>query len=168
VWHRHQASVGYSTCFVYNILHSQRLYDRDGWFASLQAEVAQPYPEPLRLAVIAKNHPVLRGLHFCYLHQITLALERDDRVSVNHRVAALLASYFDILFAVNRFPHPGEKRLVAYVLAKCPKHPPEIKLQIDELLSSVGTHDRSNLLKCANDLLDGLDTLLVAEGLIEL
>lgn len=127
VWHRHQASVGYSTCFVYNVLHSQLLYDRDGWFASLQASVAQPYPEPLRHAIVAKNHPILRGLHSCYVHQITLALDRDDRVSVNHRVAALLASYFDILFAVNRFLHPGEKRLVAYVLAKCPKRPPEIQ-----------------------------------------
>lgn len=168
VWLRHQASVGYSTCFVYNVLHSQQLYDRDGWFASLQAKVAQPYPEALRRAIVAKNHPLLRGLHSCYVHQITLALDRHDRVSVNHRVAALLASYFDILFAVNRFPHPGEKRLVAYVLAKCPKHPPEIRMQIDELLSAIGTNDRPNLLKSVNDLLDGLDVLLVAEGLITL
>jgi hypothetical protein len=166
VWDRHQASVGYSTCFVYNVLHSQRLHDLTGWFASLQAKVAQPYPEALRQAVVAKNHPVLRGLHSCYVHQITLALERDDRVSVNHRVAALLASYFDILFAVNRFLHPGEKRLVAYVLAKCPKRPPEVEAQINELLSAVGTNDRSKLLKSVNDLLDGLDALLVAEGLI--
>lgn len=166
VWHRHQASVGYSTCFVYNVLHSQLFHDQDGWFASLQAKVAQPYPEPLRRAIVAKNHPVLRGLHSCYVHQITLALDRDDRVSVNHRVAALLASYFDILFAVNRFLHPGEKRLVDYVLEKCPKRPPGFQLLINELLSAIGTNDRSNILKRVNDLLDGLDALLIAEGLI--
>jgi hypothetical protein len=29
-------------------------------------------------------------------------------VSLNHRTAALLASYFDVLFALNRVHHPGD------------------------------------------------------------
>jgi predicted nucleotidyltransferase len=167
VWIRHQASVGYSTCFVYNVLHSRPLYDRDGWFASLQAKAAQPYPAQLRRAILARNHPILRSMLSSYTHQISLAVERDDRVSINHRVSALLASYFDILFAVNCLPHPGEKRLVAFVLANCPKRPANFQKQINELVSAVASPDKSNMFRSINDLLDGLDALLATEGLNE-
>lgn len=163
----HQASVGYSTCFVHNVLYSKPLYDRDGWFAALRAKSEQPYPEPLRRAIIAKNHLVLRNKLASYVHQITLALDRNDHVSVNHRITALLASYFDILFAVNRVFHPGEKRLVAYVLEKCPKRPPNFQSQVDELLRSAVPTDRPDTLGRVNDLLDDLDALLIPEQLID-
>jgi hypothetical protein len=109
---RHQASIGYSTCFWYNVLHSEALFDPAGWFAGLQERARTPYPEPLRRAVIAKNYPILRKIQSSYRHQIASALARDDRVSVQHRIAALLASYFDVWFALRREPHPGEKRLL--------------------------------------------------------
>ena len=163
---RHQASVGYSTCFVYNVLNSKPLYDRNGWFESLRLRAAQPYPEQLLQAIVAKNHPILRNTLSSYVHQISVALERDDLVSVNHRITALLASYFDILFAVNGLHHPGEKRLVAYVLAKCPKRPPDIQRQVNELLSAIAPPEESELLDRVNNLLDDLDTLLLAERLI--
>ena len=163
---RHQASVGYSTCFVYNVLHSRTLYDRDEWFASLRAQAEQPYPEPLRRAIIAKNHPVLRSTLSSYAHQIAMALQRNDHLSVNHRVTALLGSYFDILFAINRVFHPGEKRLVAQVLAKCPRRPPDFEAQVYGLLSAVAPAGRTDVLGRVNDLLDGLDALLIEEHLI--
>ncbi|MBI5007946.1 MAG: DUF4037 domain-containing protein [Nitrosomonadales bacterium] len=163
---RHQAAVGYSTCFVHNVLHSQALYDPDGWYAVQQARAAQPYPEGLRRAVVAKNHPVLRGMLSSYRHQIMLALARDDHVSVNHRVTALLASYFDILFALNRLPHPGEKRLLAHALERCPKRPQDIRLQVDALLQAAAPAAHGDLPRCVDRLLDDLDELLQTEGLI--
>lgn len=163
---RHQASIGYSTCFVHNVLHSHPLYDRNGWYASLQARAAQPYPDELRRAIIARNHPILRHTLSSYLHQIELALIRDDHVSINHRVSALLASYFDILFALNRLPHPGEKRQIAYVRETCPRRPPDFQRQVEELLRAVAPPDHAGLSERIHALLDGLDALLQAEGLI--
>jgi len=110
---RHEASIGYSTCFWYNVLHSEALFDPRGWYANLRARARTPYPEPLRRAIIAKNYPLLRGNQSSYRAQIALALQRGDRVSVQHRITALLASYFDVWFALEREPHPGEKRLLA-------------------------------------------------------
>ena len=60
-----------------------------------------------------------------YLEQIKLAIKRNDPVSVNHRITAFLASYFDVLFAANEIFHPGEKRLIKYAMQHCkflPEH----------------------------------------------
>jgi hypothetical protein len=114
---RGQASVGYSTCVWANLLDSRILFDRDGRAAALQDRFRVPYPAALQAAVIAKNLPLLAGCGAAYLHQIEKALQRDDVVSVHHRLSALLASYCDILFAANARPHPGEKRLLVHLSA---------------------------------------------------
>jgi len=161
---KHQASVGYSTCFWYNVLNSKVLFDRRGWFAQLQQRANQPYPEPLRRAIVAKNYPILRHNISSYLHQIECAVARQDLVSVHHRTAALLASYFDILFAVNRLPHPGEKRLVGFAKKFCPQLPMGMDEQINQAIGSLTHSDAA--LKAINKLLDGLETLLISEKLI--
>ncbi|WP_445246358.1 hypothetical protein [Microcoleus sp. OTE_8_concoct_300] len=88
------------------------MYDRDGWFQQFQVNVDRPYPEQLRQAIIAKNYPILRHQIFSFRHQLESAVLRRDSVSIIHRTAAFLGSYFDIVFAINSIPHPGEKRLV--------------------------------------------------------
>jgi hypothetical protein len=114
---------------------------------------------------VEKNHPVLRRKLSSYLEQIELALRRADPVSVQHRVTAVLASYFDILFAVNRVPNPGEKRLLAHARRLCPKRPPGLEPQVEAVIRAVG-HPEQDLLSNLHALLDGLDTLLVSEGLL--
>ncbi|MFN8372177.1 MAG: nucleotidyltransferase domain-containing protein [Anaerolineae bacterium] len=163
---RHEASTGYSTCFWYNVLHSACLFDRSGWYAALQTRAQQPYPDALRRAIVAKNHPILRDLLFsAYSHQLEKALSRGDAVSVNHRVAALLASYFDIIFAVNRQPHPGEKKLLALIEARCDKRPAHMSRDVQHLLSAAGLMN-GDLLTATHSLIDHLDELLAAEGLL--
>jgi hypothetical protein len=121
---QHQTSLGYSTCIWANVLASHILFDRSGWFASFQSRANQPYPEPLRRAIIEKNYCFLRQARSSYRRQIEKAIARGDGVSINHRIAAYLASYFDIIFAVNRVPHPGEKRLLSLAADLCPLLPP--------------------------------------------
>ena len=161
---QHLASVGYSTCFWYNVLHSQPLFDPTGWFAEMQQRANQPYPPELQRAIIAKNYPLLRTNQSSYLHQIQLAVKREDPVSVNHRLAALLASYFDVLFAVNKLPHPGEKRLLQHATTICSKIPAKMDQQVAELVASVGERDGTTVER-ANTLVDGLDELMLRENL---
>jgi hypothetical protein len=163
---RHEASVGYSTCFWHNVLHSTPLFDRSGWYRDLQAAAARPYPQPLRRAIIARNHPILRQTLSSYLAQIERAVRRGDSVSFQHRVTALLASYFDILFAVNELPHPGEKRLLQVAATRCAKTPPNMAIQINTLLGTAAHPPRPAVVEPINALLDSLDALLVDEDLL--
>lgn len=163
----HQASVGYSTCFWWNIATSACLYERNHWFQELQNQANQPYPEPLQRAIIAKNYPILRKNISAYTQQIAKAISRQDLVSIMHRVAALLASYFDIIFAINSVPHPGEKRLVEFVKRLCPKTPNQIEQHLNHInnyLANSSTH--RELLAEINALLDELDQLLISENLM--
>lgn len=72
-----------------------------------------------------------------------------------------LPSYFDILFALNEQPHPGEKRLVAFAGQLCPKRPPRLKEAVDHVLTS-------RTLNAVDSLLDPLEELLKREGLLPL
>jgi predicted nucleotidyltransferase len=165
---RHEASLGYSTCFWHNVRHSEPLFDRDGWYAELQETAAGPYPEPLRWAIVARNHPILRQTFSSYLAQIERAVRRGDSVSIQHRVTALLASYFDVLFAVNVLPHPGEKQLLQLAVAHCTRTAPGMEAEINALLETAARPASPKIVAPVNALLDGLDDLLVRERLLSL
>jgi len=160
---RHEASIGYSTCFWHNVLHSTPLFDRSGWYRDLQSAAARPYPWPLQRAIIARNHPILRQTLSSYLAQIERAVRRGDSVSVQHRVTALLASYFDILFAVNELPHPGEKRLLQFAATRCARTPREMETQVNALLETAARPATLAVVEHIDALLDSLDAFLEAE-----
>lgn len=160
-----QPSLGYTTAFAYTVSQGRILYDPDGKFAALQALARKPYPDALRENVVRYNRPMLRGFISSYYGQLEKAVVRNDLVSLNHRLAALLASYFDIIFAVNRALHPGEKRLLATALTTCPSLPENFEQDVSEMLRSVG--DGGRLLTHVTRLLDALDVWLV-EGFDDL
>jgi hypothetical protein len=162
---QHQASMGYTTCFWHTIRQSNIFFDPHHWLAYLQQKCQSEYPEPLRRNIITLNHPVLRGIIPSYAFQIEKAVKRGDLVSINHRLAALLASYFDILFALNRQLHPGEKRLVEFAVNNCLLIPANLESDITSILQFMEA-DIPDLPTRVNRLLDQLDTLLVDEGLV--
>ena len=152
---------GYSTCFWHTIRQASLLFDRHGWFAALQQKSRQPYPEALRRAIIDRNHAVLRGVIPAYAHQIQKAVQRGDLVSMNHRLAALLASYFDVVIAANWLLHPGEKRLLAWTQANCPRLPEGMADQVNAALQAAGDLD-GGVGEAVEKLLDSLDVFLAA------
>lgn len=161
---RHEAGLGYSTCFWHTVRGSLLLADPRGWFARLQERCRVEYPDELRRNIVALNHPVLRSVLPAYAGQLRKAAARADLVSVNHRLAGLLASYFDIIFAVNRVPHPGEKRLIEAAVGSCPRLPAEMAADLAGILETA-TADLAGLSGRVDRLLDRLDALLAAEGL---
>lgn len=116
---RFQAANGYTTCMWHNLMTCVTVYDRDGRLEAMKKRFDVPYPDRLRAEIIRKNRALLSGVLPSYDAQIKKAAGRGDFVSVNHRVTEFLASYFDILFALNRELHPGEKRLVAICRERC-------------------------------------------------
>lgn len=163
VMREHQASLGYTTCFCHTVKQSHIFSDARGWFAGLQALCRQEYPEALRRNIIAFNHPILRRVIPSYANQLEKAVRRGDLVSINHRLAGLFASYFDVIFALNRQLHPGEKRLVELALARCEKLPHDMAADLVNLLRLSATGEPV-LLNQLTEFLDRLDQLLEQEG----
>lgn len=155
---RHEASVGYSTCFWFNILNSKSLFDRDGWYSSLQANANVPYPETLKQNIISINYPILSTSISSYKNQLQKAIDRNDIISINHRLAAFMASYFDIIFAINKQPHPGEKRLLEIASKGCSIKPKNF-YHIPELIK-LSTHEDGSLIILLDQLVDGLNKIL--------
>jgi hypothetical protein len=160
----HLASLGYTTCLWFTIQQSLIFFDPHAWFTRLHQRCQIEYPEKLRQNIIALNYPVLRGIIPAYANQIEKAAQRNDLVSINHRIAGLLASYFDILFAVNRQLHPGEKRMVEFAVNNCAILPANMPEDIASILL-LSEADITDLPIRVASLLDRLDQMLEIEGL---
>ena len=159
----HQASLGYTTCFWHTIHQSIVFFDPRNWLAKLQQRCQVEYPESLRQNIVTLNHPVLRNIIPSYAFQIEKAVKRRDLVSINHRLAALFASYFDILFAVNRKLHPGEKRMLEFAANNCNLIPVNMESDITSILL-LNAEDISDMPVRVTRLLDHLDQMLENEG----
>lgn len=132
-----QAHNGYTTCMWHNLRTCKILCDKAGRLTQAKARFDVPYPEKLKMNIIHRNWQLLCGAIPAYTEQIVKAVRRRDLVSVNHRTAAFLESYFDILFAVNEMTHPGEKRLIQLCKKQCKRLPRNFEENLNILFADL-------------------------------
>lgn len=155
IWIRNEAWGGYTTCFLYTVKNAKILYDPQGWLGNLQKKLATPYPQKLADNIIQRNRMMIKDkISASFKEQIEKAVKRNDFVSINHRISAFLAGYFDIIFAANKLLHPGEKRLVEYALKHCNRLPENFAENIEELCTG------ADKLTALNNICDELDKFL--------
>lgn len=160
------ASSGYTTCMWNNLLSCKILFDKEGKLETLKKEFNIRYPKELRDNIIKKNNELLYGKIPSYYDQIEKSIERQDIVSINHRITEFLASYFDIIFAFNYKTHPGEKRLIENCIKSCDKLPIDFENNIIDLLR-ISIEDiinnNINTLNILDSIIKNLDYLLNEE-----
>lgn len=139
---------GYTTCMWHNLLTCKIIYDKDNRLAKAKERFNVPYPKQLKKNIIENNMKLLHTAMPAYELQIKKAVERGDLVSINHRTAAFMESYFDIIFALNEQTHPGEKRLIQLSQKNCKCLPVNFEENINQLFGHLFT--QSELIK--NDL----------------
>lgn len=156
---QHEASTGYTTCFWANLLTSVVLFDRNGILSDMQKRYDVEYPEPLQRNIILKNLPILSYSLCSYTRAVETAIKRHDPISIHHRVAGFLASYFDILFAINKKLHPGEKKLLKIASQQLELIPKNMVDDITEILASMLVPGYPLVIRL-RELSDGLKELL--------
>jgi predicted nucleotidyltransferase len=144
---KHTALNGYTTCFWHNVVTCKVLFDRNGRLQAMKERFTVPYPQELKKNIIKRNMNLLSGCLPSYDKQIAKTVARGDFVSVNHRLAAFLESYFDIIFALNEKTHPGEKRLVEMAKKQCEILPKDFEENLDELFKAMYTENMNEVIK---------------------
>lgn len=153
------AETGYTTALWYNFLNSKILFDADGRAGRMQEKFSIPYPQQLKTAIIQKNLPLLKEQIPAYIFQIEKAIKRKDLISINHRLSEFFASYFDIIFAVNELPHPGEKKIIAYLRDKAKSLPENMASDIENIIRTAIAGDLKVVEKI-NQLIDKLEKVI--------
>lgn len=156
---------GYTTCFWHNVIRSEILYDKNRKYEAMQKKYDIPYPEKLRENIIKRNMALLRGYMPSYDKQVMKAAGRDDIVSVNHRTAAFLESYFDVIFAANKKTHPGEKKLIDICKSECEILPEGFEENLRTLFD-VMFADKDKLRAALDEIIKELEAVLEKNNIV--
>ncbi len=97
---------GFTTAVLYSVARGRPLHDPTGDLTTARERLVREFPEATRTAILQREIPLL-GFH---LSQLRKAQVRDDIVYAQHVRCKVQVLFFDVLFALNRLYHPGEKR----------------------------------------------------------
>ena len=161
---RFEAYNGYTTCMWHNLLTCKIVCDKYGRLWNAKKRFSVPYPEELRNNIIKRNTALLYGAMPAYSLQLKKANGRNDRVSVVHRTAAFLESYFDVIFALNKQTHPGEKRLIELCRNHCTILPEHFEENLNRLFDDMLIHS-DNLTEDLNAIILELKSVMIRESL---
>lgn len=130
----HQPRGGCTTCMWHSLLTGRIAYDKGGRLAQAKQKYMVRYPQPLKQNIISYNMQLIKYGIDTYLEQMTRAMKRGDLISINREVHKFLASYFDVILAMNEKLHPGEKRLMDICSRECRVLPDNFERNIKALL----------------------------------
>ena len=151
---------GYTTCLWHNLITSKIVIDKTGKLNELQKKFDIPYPQKLKENIVSKGLKLLSGILPSFDMQIKKSENRGDLVSVNHRVTEFLATYFDIIFALNEMTHPGEKRMQSICSAECKILPNNFDENLNRLFAGMF---RENISGVINDIVCEIRKLCESE-----
>lgn len=118
----------WTTAFLYSAAQSQVYYDPTGELQSIRDRLLASYPEPTYQAILRRRAPLLAVA----CKDITRAQGRNDVLQAQQRLVAHQALWFNLLFALNRRYHPGEKRLLTHA-ERCPIRPADLTVRWTDL-----------------------------------
>lgn len=124
---------GYTTCMWHNLINCRIIYDKNDRLLQAKKRFDVPYPDILRKNIIERNMNLLCEALPAYSHQIEKAVARNDHISVIHRTTAFLESCFDVILALNRLTHFGEKRLIELCMKYCSVLPNNFEANLNRL-----------------------------------
>ena len=122
------------------------LYDKNGNLTKYKEKYSFDYPEQLKKNIINHQLKLIDSSLPAYPNQIKKAIARGDLVSINHRISEFLASYFDMIFAINSLTHPGEKRLIQLCKKQCKILPENFEENLNLLFSHMYSEEKQHFL----------------------
>jgi Domain of unknown function (DUF4037) len=148
---------GFATALLAFAADGVVLEDPHGELAAIQARLAT-YPDATRRRLLA-DMPRLLG---AYLGQFEKAQSRRDLLFAQHRRYTIQMVFFNLLFAINRRYHPGEKRLLDHA-ERCPLRPARLRERWEDL--ALRPVDDAMVARVLGDLIDELCALARQEEL---
>lgn len=156
---------GYTTCMWHNLKTCKIIYDENERLKKAKDRFNIDYPQKLQQSIIVRNMKLLSDSMPAYDMQIKKAVGRKDLVSVNHRVSAFLESYFDIIFAMNKLTHPGEKRLIQLCKRDCKLLPKSFESNLEHLFRDMFA-DTANIEKTLQNIVTEISKCLERNNII--